>query len=192
MADERIDHVLNYRSPGARVPNKFRRWLAFAALIPLIAAGTYILIMPRFDRVNGRLTPCKENMRVIAQALIKYAEAHEGHLPDSLEAIADDLGSWNLSCFVCPGTNDTPAWTPAAFRSPGHLSYIYIGKGKLLSQLGIEDVILYEPVSNHHGVGGYDLFGDTHNEWLPPSELAKLAAGATSLPESPPTTSPAP
>ena len=73
-------------------------------------------------------------MKLIGLAALTYANGHGGQLPDDLPTILkdEDLAP---AVFNCPSSPATPANGPTAqavasdLLNPGHLSYIYVGKG---------------------------------------------------------------
>jgi prepilin-type processing-associated H-X9-DG protein len=145
------------------------------------------LVLPTMcgAREPANRVKCASNMKQIGLAAIMYANDHGGRFPDDLDAI---LTSEDLAPVVmtCPTTADTPATgdTPRAmledFHKPGHVSYVYVGKG-LTVKSPSDAVVLYEPLSNHtndgmkvwserladrSGDGMNVLFADGHVEWL--------------------------
>ena len=57
---------------------------------------------------------------------------------------------------------------------PGHVSYIYLGKGLSAESATEGTVLLYEPLSNHTGDGMNVLFADFHVEWLTAAEASTV------------------
>ena len=128
---------------------------------------------------------CASNMKQIGLAAIMYANDHGGLFPDDVETLltTEDIVPATMTC---PTTADTPADGPTTqavledFRKPGHVSYVYVGKGLTLKSPA-DAVVLYEPLSNHTnngmtvwserladrtGDGMNVLFADGHVEWL--------------------------
>lgn len=108
-----------------------------------------------------------------------YANDHGGQFPDTFmtEFENEDL---TPAVFVCPSSNDLPAAGPttqatvANLLVPGHLSYVYLGKG-LNDKTALPDMVLaYEPLSNHNNYGMNALFGDLRVEWLSAAEAQPL------------------
>jgi hypothetical protein len=108
-------------------------------------------------------------------AIASYAKDHKGEFPDDLKTVLENEDI-TAATLVCPESNDTPAFGPttqataAALLQPGHVSYIYLGKGLTTATARIDTVILYEPLSNHASAGMNVMFGDFHVEWLTAAE----------------------
>jgi prepilin-type processing-associated H-X9-DG protein len=109
-----------------------------------------------------------------------YANENGGHFPDDLKMLfeSEDLGT---NVFVCPASHETPAAqgpttraTANTLAQPGHISYIYIGRGFHAADVPTDAVIAYEPLSNHGADGMNVLFGDFHVEWLSAAEAATI------------------
>jgi len=119
-------------------------------------------------------------MRQIGQAIAMYANNHNGQFPDDLKTVLEneDLPT---AVFVCPSSNDrvasvaaTTQATAAGLSQPGHLSYLYLGKGLTNQTVTDDSVILYEPLTNHASAGMNVMFGDFHVEWLSAAEAATI------------------
>lgn len=152
----------------------------------LIVSGLAAVLLCSFMFSSGRSyrishrVQCANNMRQIGQAIAMYANDHNDQFPDDVKTIleTEDL---TAAVFVCPSTNDQPApagpttqATAAGLLQPGHLSYVYLGKGLTSHSATDDTVLLYEPLSNHEGAGMNVLFGDFHVEWLPAAEAATI------------------
>jgi prepilin-type processing-associated H-X9-DG protein len=118
-------------------------------------------------------------MREIGQAIAMYSNVHAGQFPNDLRTIFE-TGEVTTAVFVCPCTKDAPAptgpttqATAAGLMRPGHVSYIYLGKGLRAESATEDTVLLYEPLSNHAD-GMNVLFGDFHVEWLPAAEASTI------------------
>ena len=132
-----------------------------------------LFILPTLGRPREPANRVKRasNLRQIGQAIQMYAHDHGGNLPVDLATLLrdEDLSS---AVFTCASTSDVPAAGPTtqavmnAMKQPGTVSYIYIGKGLISSDLTADVVLAYEPLSNHGGAGMNVLFGDGHVEWL--------------------------
>ena len=74
------------------------------------------------------------NFRQIGQAILLYTNDHHGEYPDTFQTflLNEDVTS---PVFVSPSRSETPAtgptWQAAASQmvTPGHVSYIYLGRG---------------------------------------------------------------
>lgn len=118
------------------------------------------------DRV--KVEECASNLKNIAASLVDYTNAHEGQYPDQIEQILDkDLAG---EIFVCVATHETPGrgtreQKQAEIAAGRHYSYIYVGSG-LKTDCASNVVLMYEPLTNHHGRGMNVLFADYHIEFL--------------------------
>jgi prepilin-type processing-associated H-X9-DG protein len=116
-----------------------------------------------------------------------YANAHNGQFPDRLEDLLSNEIDLTPDVFVCPSSKDTPATAATTRQSatrlssePGHLSYIYLGKG-LTDKAEATVLVAYEPM-NHHGDGCNMLFADGHVEYVPSAQAKAIINQATSRP----------
>ena len=123
---------------------------------------------------------CPDHFKAINEAIVKYAAAHQGKLPDRL----DDLVAANLLTaeqLVCQLSNDTvAAGTDAAqilehLRTGHHISYTYTGTG-LTTQSPPECVLLYEPLDRHNADGIRVLFADGRVQTIGKIESSKAIA----------------
>jgi prepilin-type processing-associated H-X9-DG protein len=166
-------------------------------LMPLVAVGlacaiagslfwgAAAIIIPSggHARPQAQIVKCASNLRQIGLALMQYAESHDGHLPDDMgELVSEDLAT---EVFVCPNTSDeradigpTTQQTIANVASPGHLSYIYLGKGKTNAESS-DTVLAYEPIGHHPPASGVTggsnvLFGDGHVSFMPTPVMKQM------------------
>ncbi len=174
------------------------RWAwSLLALGVLLMAGNRVIRLMNRAREHGGVS-CSSNMRQLGQAIQLYANAHQGHLPDTLEQLLLTEDLWP-EILVCPNSNDSKAVAPTtqevvnliqsttqptlnARNASGHLSYIYVGKG-LIWPVNPDVVLIYEPLQNHDRDGMNILFGDGHAEWLP---AAKALEVISKIPATPP------
>ena len=108
---------------------------------------------------------CASNLRQIGQAILLYSNDNRGVYPETVDQLllTQDI---TADVFNCPASNDTPA--PGAdakaqvkvLHTPGHLSYVYVGKG-MNNSAPADSVVLYEPLTNHID-GGNFFWGDGH------------------------------
>jgi hypothetical protein len=107
-----------------------------------------------------------------------YANDHGGQFPDTFMTEFENV-ELLPRVFVCPSSNDLPASGPttqataANLLTPGHLSYVDLGRGLNDKSASPDIVLAYEPLSNHNNYGMNALFGDLRVEWLSAAE-AKL------------------
>lgn len=143
--------------------------LRFVALLCLIAV--ILLLMPTRHRgENATRVKCASNLKQIGQALLIYANEHDGELPPNfatLLANADLVGQ----VFVCSNSNDKPVASRnlktirTAFASGGHNSYAYAPPPKKWAELDAADVIAFESTTHEDGMMNV-LFGDGHVEFI--------------------------
>jgi prepilin-type processing-associated H-X9-DG protein len=155
-------------------------------VIVMAAAGMllmYVLIPSQNSPQSlANRAECLSNMHQIGLAIILYQNDHNLSYPNSLPELLEEQIS--PAAFVCPSSNDTPsngATTQAIaadWSKPGHLSYIYVGKGLNDKTATADTVVLYEPMSNHAGDGKNVLFGDGHTDWVNATVGAKIIAAA--------------
>jgi len=137
--------------------------------IGMLAPCTVSVLLPSLNRARetANRVKCASNMRSIGQAMMIYASNNRGYLPPDLAMVAP-MGV-KMDQFVCPSAADTPASNAAGLSTPGHLSYVYIYRGRPmpLRRLGqgSRAAVLYEPMTNHHD-GTNILFADGHVEFL--------------------------
>ena len=187
MPDSPQPTPLDYAGPSS---NPRRRthpltWVIASLVIPLLAYS--ILTMPslHFSPSVANRVKCGSNLRQIGQAIMLYANEHQGRYPDKIGDLMDQ--DITTAVFICPASNDTDAVpgpttqaSSANVHAGGHLSYIYLGKG-LTGTQSATMVIAYEPLTNHANSGMNVLFGDGHVQFvgLPAATtlIAELNAG---------------
>ncbi len=175
---------LSYATPRPRRRGLGRLLaICFAGFCLVFAAAVLSSGHPQ-SRAPALVVQCASNMRQIGLAMMMYANEHGGAFPESLHEILEKEDI-TAEVFVCPSSNDTRAVGPTTravldeFDSPGHCSYIYLGKG-LNDQCDPGTPVLYEPPSIHHG-GMNVLFADGHVEFFSgtdaPTILNAIALG---------------
>lgn len=158
------------------------RWVAAGVLV----AGAILLVTcgrvaPRQLTQYSSRVPCASNLRQIGQALAMYAEANGGRYPSDLEGFAIS-GTLEPQVLICPDGSDTPAKgaTPAElaaeFRQAGHVSFVYLGRGRRAADFTADDVLAYDRPTDHDGTGSNILCGDYHVEWVPTGILNQMLA----------------
>jgi len=177
---------------------KPKRWrpkvIEFAVVVGIIALLISVLLPGLCrSREGANRIKCASNMKQIGLAAIMWAHDHGGKFPDDLDAIATryDLPP---AMFNCPSSADSPAQGATAalmledLHKPGHLSYVYIGKG-LTTESPADSVVIYELPHNHNAGdmsvtsefkdkpmtdGMNVLFADGHVEWITPQDAEAL------------------
>lgn len=188
--------AIDYATPGGRDPalaRLFRVWWAIGAVAGV--SILFLLLAPVLNSNTGGPAPrvrCASNLRQIGQGIMLYANHHQGKWPDTLDEliVKADL---NPEVFVCPSSGDSaaPGATPQEMATnlskPGHLSFVYLGKG-LKNPVHPDRIVAHELLGNHDGMNV--LYADGHVEWFGDAQakqiLADLAAG-----KNPPSIAPA-
>lgn len=137
----------------------------------LVSTLLVSILLPSLNRAREQANriKCASNLRLIGMSVQVYASANGGKLPDTLEQLVAS-GELAPDALVCPTSNDTiaPGATPqaqaASLATPGHLSYVYLGKG-LDHRANADVIIAYEPPSNHRNDGMNVLYADGHVEF---------------------------
>lgn len=162
-------------------------------VVVVVSALAISVILPNLcrERSGPQRARCAANLKSIGTALQKYANDNGDCYPDSIDAIVKPPVQFPPEVLVCPSSNEIRAANVETINEGGHISYVYLGKGRKCAEMGMDDPLVYEPLSNHKGAGANALFGDTHVEFLTPAELAKVLARPTTLPATGPSTPPA-
>jgi len=187
---------LDYATPDLNRPKT--RWWALFTLLAALVLIIMLLPEPRSRDVSPRVK-CASNLRQIGQAIFLYTNDNAGQYPDSLGTLLlnEDIPS---PIFVCPSSHGIASAKPTTREQAAEIdsgkccSYIDLGRGCVAGRVLADQVIVYEPLTNHGGDGMNVLFGDGHVEFLgkvqAASILNQIAAGKTivRLPDSPTTT----
>ncbi|HEY8669121.1 MAG TPA: hypothetical protein VIL86_20900 [Tepidisphaeraceae bacterium] len=183
-AGDRADPTaLEYGRPRRR-KRKRPPYKLIAILLALALLIAVLLPDSVYRGESIRRSSCASHLRLIGQALLFHGYNHGGKYPDTIEGLLeDDIGP---DVFVCPDTTDTKATgattqaVAADMAKPGHLSYVYLGKG-FTNKCSPDTVLVYEPLANHSNAGSNVLFGDGRVSFIPAASmkkiLAELAAG---------------
>jgi len=165
-------------------------WTAYFVLIVAIMVPSLNRARETANRVK-----CASNMRQIGQAVLLYSNENRGAYPPRLEELitTQDI---EATCFVCPSCSDTAATGATVeeiadnLSTGGHLSYVYLGAGKR-SSIGPDEIVLYEPITNHNGDGVNLLFGDGHVEFFAKAQAEKALSELQAGKNPPPSLAPA-
>lgn len=130
-------------------------------------------------RETANRVKCASNLKQLGSALLVYANAHDGHYPDTLEQLV--LADMDLTkdVFVCPSSNDeaadasTPAEIAASFSKSHRLSYLYFAKG-LTTSARDDTPLMAEPLDNHDRDGVNILFADGHVDFCQKQSAQKI------------------
>jgi prepilin-type processing-associated H-X9-DG protein len=187
-----LPQPLEYRSPGIESGKRvlsLRELLLAVVLVVMALIFIGSLFIQRASRVSTNVV-CLSNLHQIGLYISQYAQDHGGQYPDFLATLLlANAGHLRPSVFVCPTSPDSPAvgaTTQAIqtnLQSPGHVSYVYLGKGLNRRTVPPNAVIAIDAVCNHRG-GVNVLYGDGHVQWADSLIAAKIFSkvAATSRP----------
>ena len=175
---------LEYGRPPARSATHVRRWIAYPALVIVVAFLLTGLMIPSSNHSRERAVRaiCASNLHQVGLAIHVYRQDHGGRYPDTLGTLIREVPGLASRTLVCPDSTDTPAAGPTtrdvadAVAAGGHCSYVYAGAGRTDGTAGPSTVVAYEPMADHKGDGCNVLFGDGDVRWL------DRTAAATALP----------
>jgi hypothetical protein len=165
-------------------PNRRRKivwwtlWLSTAAIV-IVSTGSYLIHRPR--RNHEFADVCASCLNNIGREIQMYSDSHQGNFPDSFATLLADHPE-DAGNFVCPKSSDVCArggTTQAVlndFAKPGHCSYIYLGAGLNTKTVDAQEIVAYEPVTNHGGIYAHVLFGDLHAEAVQAASLSRVFA----------------
>jgi prepilin-type processing-associated H-X9-DG protein len=190
MRESSTPQPLNYETQSKRHSPLAAVCMVLIALSVASALAVKIFAASRssFRQIGCQIpsrVQCQSNLRQVGQAILLYTNDFNGVYPDSLQTIllTEDI---TPEVFVCLNTNDTKATGPttqaiaADMGNPGHVSYVYLGKGLTTATVQPSTIVVYEPLSNH-GDGMNVLFGDGHVEFFDVSAsqpiLSRISSG---------------
>lgn len=158
--------------------------------------ATVMLPAVRQGRHLAQQARCAGNLTQIGQALMIYAQANQGVLPDDLTHLVLDGTLPQSIVFTCPTSGDVPAngatpqQTAQLTANDGYVSYTYVAGGTPLAKANGRTVLAYERPGNHPRGGINVLWGDGRVT----NENGAVAAGVTNIgaggPNPPPVVSP--
>jgi prepilin-type processing-associated H-X9-DG protein len=184
MPDQDLPQPLDYHTPENRKGSGQKVIVIVVITMALTGLLLFTVLLPPLasTRASSNLAKCESNMHQIGLAIIMYQNDHNQNYPNSLPELLEE--QITPGAFVCPSSNDTASTgattqaIAADWAKPGHLSYIYLGKGLNDKTAMADTVVLYEPMSNHAGEGMNVLFGDGHTDWVNATVGAKIIAAA--------------
>jgi len=162
-----ISNPLDYApaKSGFRLP----KWLMPLAVVGGVVFLLGSILLPSLcaPRETANRVKCAANLKQIGNALMLFAQEHDGKYPDQLsELVATEDLTPNV--FVCPSgtaessTASTPAEIATDLAKPEHNSFIY-----LKQNLGKADqAIVCESLKDHDEDGMNILYGDFHVEFI--------------------------
>ncbi|MDB5355449.1 MAG: hypothetical protein JWN24_1902 [Phycisphaerales bacterium] len=156
--------------------------IVIGVIVVLLACPASVLL-PALNRAREQANrvKCASNLRQIGLACIMYANGEsDGAFPDSFQTLLKAPStSMSLDVLVCPSSTDSPPTTASGISTPGHLSYVYAGSG-LTNRAGPNEVLAYEPLSNHKNDGINVLYADGHVEFQTRANAQRIIQQAKS------------
>lgn len=179
-----------YPGPGTPPPKQGMSGGKIALLVCGIVLAVVVvcggipmaIIFPSFGRAReaANRVKCAANLKQIGLAMLMYQNTNQGMLPNRLDVLVYNTGPGggediDGSVFVCPRDDkNTPSTATgqqlaADLRSNGHLSYVYYFQNKRQRKgviHGGNEVVMYEPLSDHNNEGANFLFADGRVDFL--------------------------
>jgi len=176
---------LDSAAPEKRKLPQAVRWL----IVGCVGIAGFLMIAPfvptstHHSREQAYRSLCRSNLHQIGLGIIMYCNNHGGTFPDSFQALMLDTPI-SPAMFVCPSSNDAPTTAPTTqamaddLNHPGHISYIYLGRGLTNKSVLPNQIIAYEPLGNHSD--GIDvLLGDGNARFVESPRAGKIISDAT-------------
>jgi prepilin-type processing-associated H-X9-DG protein len=136
------------------------------------------ILLPSLSRARETANRVKSgsNLRQIGMGVMLYANENNGACPPDLGTIlkTQDL---NAGAFVAPQSGKpVPPGTPDQLAGwvNQNADYVYLGKGKKMSDLRPDQPLAYEKFELGRGQGVNVLFGDGHVEWMSMPEATRV------------------
>lgn len=152
---------------------RFKLFQLFVAV--LILLGLAFVLWPRRSRGEPAWRiKCASQLRMIGLGLKMYANANRGDYPPSFRELMLTQ-EVTADMFVCPifenaakapGSTREELASQVADPASHYCSYAYAASGLNDKLVTAEDVLAFDPRSNHNGEGMSVLFGDGHVEWV--------------------------
>jgi hypothetical protein len=177
------------------------RWGVFA-FIGLMVAALIILfgwLQTAHHHQHGPPTS-RDHLRRLGDEVLSYAaDQPDMRYPDSFEALVEANGKYlSPELFASPTGPATPASDfETLFSEPGHISYVWIGRGLTVHTVTAETPLVYEGPVTDFEAGALFFFADYSIRRVKGEELRRLLSeaeerlrNATTLPATGPATSP--
>ncbi len=139
-----------------------RKWLSRGRLAILVLAVFIAVILATQIKHHNELRLrliCGTRIKSLGTAAKIYAADNGGDLAGAVQSLID-RGEWSPGMAVCPVSGKPFLFAPL---STNGLASILPG-----------DVVVYEPLSYHHGEGANMLFGDGHASFIRADRYADL------------------
>lgn len=148
---------------------RFPRWAKFITIIGVVVFLFGSIMLPSLCKARepANRVKCASNLRQISNALILFANDHQGKFPDQLSELitTEDL---TAAVFVCPSSStqvapgNTPEETLANLASPKYCSYVYLKENRDKA----DKALVYERFGDHNEDGMNIVFGDMRVEFI--------------------------
>ena len=147
-------------------------------VISMLVSGSYLFPGITAARQRADQVKCAANLRQIGSALQTYARSHDDRYPQQPADALQSDSSISSSLFICPEDAKVPASGATSQVADGinsgrNSSYIYVGAGLKLSDPS-DEVVMYEPLSNHQRRGMNVLFVDGTVKFLDRNDAQQI------------------